>query len=135
MSDGQRIQDALKNARTQLQSTDSAPFTRPAFELLQDTIDEFIGDLVDEAQRIAKRYKSEVISASYVSAAGAYLIASRSRRFFRHIGTIGGILLGGSLSNVLSMAQADKFPVVGTLVSIAVGLLGTFLVALHIAKD
>ena len=45
-------------------------------------------------------------------------------------------LLGGSLSNILAMAQTgSSFPVLGTLVSVAVGLVGTFLVAVHIAKD
>jgi hypothetical protein len=47
-----------------------------------------------------------------------------------------GIFLGGSLSNILAMAQAgNTFPVLGTLVSLGVGLIGTFLVAVHIVKD
>jgi hypothetical protein len=124
------------NARGRLTSIDPAPFTPSAFVLLQDTIDEFIADLLDESFRIAKRHKSEVVSVNYVQAAGTYLVASRARRMFRHMGTVGGILLGGSLSNILAMAQTGTaFPVVGTLVSVGVGLLGSFLVAVHIAKD
>jgi hypothetical protein len=92
-------------ARAELRSVDPAPFTPSAFGLLQDTVDEFIGDLLDESFRIAKRHKSEVVSANYVQAAGTYLVASRARRLFRHMGTVGGILLGGSLSNILAMAQ------------------------------
>lgn len=126
----------LRAARQKLASIDHAPFTHSAFRTLQDLIDEFIEDLVAEASRIAKRHGSEVISANYVTAAGTYLIASRSRRLFRHMGTMGGTLLGGSLSNILAMAQSgNTFPVIGTLVSIGVGFIGAFLVAIHIAKD
>lgn len=124
------------DVRNRLATIDPAPFTPSAFRLLQDSIDEFIVDLLDESFRIAKRHKSEVVSANYVEAAGTYLVASRARRVFRHMGTVGGILLGGSLSNILAMAQTGSaFPVVGTLVSVGVGLLGSFLVAVHIAKD
>lgn len=123
-------------ARAELRSVPPSPLTPAAFELLQDTVDEFIGDLLDESFRIAKRHKSEVVSANYVQAAGTYLVASRARRLFRHMGTIGGILLGGSLSNILAMAQTGaSFPIVGTLVSVGVGLVGSFMVAIHIVKD
>lgn len=138
MSEGPKdlVTDVVSTARQSLSAMDSAPFTPSAFALLQDTVDEFIGDLMDEALRIAKRHKSEVVSANYVQAASSYLVTSRARRLFRHMGTIGGILLGGALSNILAMAQAGStFPVIGTLVSIGVGLVGSFLVAIHIAKD
>jgi len=123
------------DARERLATVDPKPFTTSAFALLQDTIDEFISDLIDESFKIAKRQKSEVVSAHYVEAAGLYLVASRARRMFRHMGTLGGILLGGSLSNILAMAQSNTFPVIGTLVSITIALIGTSLVAVHIAKD
>jgi len=52
------------------------------------------------------------------------------------MGTVGGIILGGSLSNILAMAQTGHdFPVLGTLISIGTGLVGTFLVAVHVVKD
>lgn len=127
---------ALQQAAKNLQALDPSPFTPSAFRALIEIVDDFIADLVDEALKVAKRHKSEVVSLSYVQHAGEYLIASKARRLFRHMGTLGGILLGGSLSNILAMAQTgSSFPVLGTLVSVAVGLVGTFLVAVHIAKD
>jgi histone H3/H4 len=137
MTDGvDNVAAIIHDAREKLRTVAPAPFTESAFRVLQDTIDEFISDLMDESFRIAKRHKSEVVSANYVQAAGTYLVASRARRFYRHMGTVGGILLGGSLSNILAMAQSGTtFPMVGTLVSVAVGLIGSFLVAVHIAKD
>lgn len=127
---------AIAQARATLRESPTSPFTPNAFRAFLDAVDEFITDLMDESHRIAKRHKSEVISERYVQAASSYLIASRARRLFRHMGTVGGILLGGALSNILAMAQAGTaFPVLGTIVSIGVGIIGTFLVALHIAKD
>lgn len=113
-----------------------APFTENALAQLRATVNEFIADLINESFRIAKRHRSEVVSVRYVESAATYLVASRARRIFRHFGTIGGILVGGSLSNILAMAQnSQALPVVGSLVSVAVGIVGTFLVAIHIAKD
>jgi hypothetical protein len=128
--------EIVRRAQERLSTADPTPFTPSAFALLKDTIDEFISDLMEESFRIAKRHKSEVVSANYVQAAGTYLVVSRQRRIFRHMGTVGGILLGGSLSNILAMAQSGvSFPLIGTLVSVAMGFIGSSLVAVHIAKD
>lgn len=125
-----------EQVRTELASTDPSPFSPTAFKELRNTINEFIGDLIDESLKISRRHQSEVISANYVRQASEHLIASRSRRIFRHLGTVGGIMLGGAISNILSMAQTGtSFPMLGTLVSVGVGLVGSFLVAIHVAKD
>lgn len=57
------------------------------------------------------------------------------RQFSRHLGTVGGILLGASLSNILAMAAANQFPTMGTLLLIALAIIGTFAVTFHIARD
>jgi hypothetical protein len=126
----------LEQAKKSLSTIDPSPFTPGAFQALTEIINDFIGDLVDESLRIAKRHKSEVVSRNYVHHASEYLISNQPRRIFRHMGTVGGILLGGSLSNILAMAQTgNSFPLLGTLVSIGVGLVGTALVAVHVVKD
>ena len=127
MPDPNPLTETLAQATAALASVDPFPFTTNAFARLQTVIRGFITDLIDESWRIAKRHKSEVVSEGYVDAASTYLIASRTRRLFRHMGTLGGILLGGSLSNILSMLQAAKpFPVAATLASLGIGILGTF---------
>jgi hypothetical protein len=128
---------SLQQAARDLQGTDPSPFTPNAYQRLTEIVNDFIKDLVGESLRIAKRHKSEVVSINYVQHAGEYLIASRARRLYRHMGTLGGVLLGGSLSNILAMVQAggNSLPLLGTLVSIGICLIGTFLVAIHFAKD
>ena len=127
----------LDRANKDLANVNPSPFTSGAFRALTEIIDEFIGDLVDESYRIARRRKSEdVVSINDVQQAGEHLISTRPRRLFRHMGTVGGSLFGVSLSNILAMAQTgDSFPILGTLVSIGIGLVGTFLMAIHMAKD
>lgn len=129
--------DALvRKAEMNLSDLEPSPLTAGAFEALKDIVNDFISDLVDESLKVAKRHRSEVVSRSYVEHAGEYLIASRSRRLFRHMGTVGGILVGGALSNILAMAQAGAtLPLTGTLISVGVGLVGTFLVAAQIVRD
>jgi len=130
------VDEALEMARARLGNTNSGPFSPAAFRALQDIVETFINDLIYEALRVSRQHKAEVVSPTYVESASTYLVASRVRRLFRHMGTVGGILLGGSLSNILAMAQTStSLPKGGTLVSVGVGLLGTFLVAMHMVKD
>lgn len=122
-------------ARENLRTTDHSPFTIHAFTLLQDTVDDFIGDLMDEAIRIMKRHKAEMVQTKDVEDARSYLISSRQRKRYQHMGTIGGILLGAALSTILAMVQADSsvsLKAMGLTVSLAI--IGTALVAIHIAK-
>lgn len=126
----------IQQAESNLSNLNPSPLTPGAFEALKDIVNDFISDLIDESLKVAKRHRSEVVSRSYVEHAGEYLIASKSRRMFRHMGTVGGILVGGALSNILAMAQAgNSLPLTGTLVSVGVGLVGTFLVAAQIVRD
>jgi hypothetical protein len=125
-----------EEAARNLASVDPSPFTPDAFRALIEIVNGLIGDLIDESLKTSRRHKSEIVSRSYVYHASEYLISSQPRRLFRHMGTIGGILLGGSLSNILAMAQTGHdFPLLGTLISIGIGLVGTFLVAVHVVKD
>jgi hypothetical protein len=63
------------------------------------------------------------------------LVALTSRKFFRHIGTIGGIIAGASSSNILSMVGSDSFTSLGVLVSVVFLVAGVFMITLHIGKE
>lgn len=129
------VEEILKNAEKVLANTEHLPFSSSAFELLKAKIGEYISMLVAESSKVSKRYKADSISAVNVERASEYLLTSSSRRFFRHLGTVGGILLGASLSNFLSMATTNQYATMGILVSAGLGIVGAFLIALNIAKD
>jgi hypothetical protein len=114
---------------------DAQPFSPPAFETLKAKISEYLRDLLTESIKVSRRYNADTVSAAHVERAAEYLVSSMSRRLFRHVGTVGGILFGAALSNLLTMTLAGQFTSSGTLLSAALGFVGAFMVALHIAKD
>lgn len=129
------LERILEEADAQMQDIDGSPFTSPAFSALKEKTNEYITQLVLESVRVSKRYKTDTVSEVHVKQANEHLISGGSNRISRHLGTIGGILLGASLSNILAMTAANQFPPVGALSSIVLAMIGTFTVAFHIAKD
>ena len=100
--------------RRQLQTIDPSLFSSRAVSRLKENIDDFTSDLVSESIKVSKRYRSDTVSAAHVEKACDYLVANTSRRLFRHLGTVGGILLGAALSNVLTMTAAESYTTVNT---------------------
>lgn len=131
----QIAQTTVQQAENQLRKTDSSPFSPSAFSTLKDKIAQHITELVNESVKVSKRHRADTISAAHVERASEYLVTSTSRRIYRHLGTLGGILLGAALSNILAMTLAGQYTGGGTIVSASLGIVGAFLIALHIAKD
>ena len=116
-------------------TSDRPPFSVPAYEILRTRIAEYISDLVTESARIAKRSRADDISATHVQRAAEHLTGTTRGRFFRHLGTVGGIMLGGALSNILSMTLENRYGPAGILITTGVAIIGAALVAAHIAND
>lgn len=125
----------IKHAETEIDNISPSPFSPPAFATLKFKVAEYISDLVNESIKVSQRHQSDTVSSAHVERASEYLVSSTSRRLFRHVGTVGGILLGASLSNLLTMTIAGQYTAFGTLVSSGLGIVGAFLVALFMAKD
>jgi hypothetical protein len=84
---------------------------------------------------VSKRHRSDNVAESHVEAAVQFLVGDAPSRIFRHLGTIGGVLLGAGLSNFLSMITTKVFTVPSVAITVALAVIGAFLVALHIARD
>jgi hypothetical protein len=126
---------AIDQATRALEDVNPSPFTENAFKTLKENIAGYIEELISESSRLAKRYRSDAISATHVERASEYLLASSSRRVFRHLGTVGGLLFGAALSNLLSMTTTATYNSIGIIVTCALGFAGAFMIALHISKD
>jgi hypothetical protein len=129
------IKAVLQQAERELTTDDTLPFSPPAYSLLKWKIAEYISDLVVESVKVSKRHQADTVSAAHVEQASAYLVSSTSRRIFRHLGTIGGILLGSAISNILAMTIANQYTATNTLISVILGIVGAFLIALYMAKE
>ena len=131
----EEVRAAIDQAETQLHGIDASPFSPAAFSALKTRIAEHVGELVGESIKVSKRHRADTVSAAHVERASEHLVASTSRRFYRHLGTVGGIFLGAALSNILAMVRASQYTGEGTILSVALGIGGAFMIALHIAKD
>jgi len=131
----EKARAVIKEAETQLQSIDPSPFSPPAFGTLKAKIAQHVTELINESIKVSKRHRADTVSAAHVERASDYLVSSTSRRVYRHLGTVGGILLGAALSNILAMTLAGQYTGVGTILSATLGIGGAFMIALHIAKD
>lgn len=130
------VQNVVAEAMSDLVDLgDVSPFSTSAFETLKAKISEYVAELLNESTKVSKRYRADTVSAAHVERAAEYLVSSTSRRIYRHLGTVGGILLGATLSNILAMIVANQYTGVGTVLSVALGIIGAFAIALHIAKD
>lgn len=136
MADREREADALlREAEHQLASVDPGPFSPQAFHVLKLKVSDYVRALIVESAKISRHRRADVISATHVEQASDYLVTSSSRRWFRHVGTVGGILLGASLSNFLSMTTVNQYSATGVIVSAILAVIGAFGVALHIGKE
>jgi histone H3/H4 len=129
------LQQIIGIAEQELRYAEHTPFSSKAFTLLKEKISEYAVQLITESTKVARRHASEQVSTSDVEHAAQYLVASTTRKVYRHVGTIGGILLGTAASNVLSMITTHQYTLAGILVTFILTLLGTFLIAAHIVKD
>ena len=129
------LQQIVATAEQELRNTGHTPFTPKAFERLKEKISEYAVQLIAESVKVARRRESEIVSTQNVEHASQYLVSSTSRKVYRHIGTIGGILLGVAGSNFLSMITANLFTLNGVVVTVVFTLVGGVLIASHIVKD
>src|SRR5258707_1034345 len=117
MADDQQRSVLTLAERLPLQSP--KPFSTPGFSALEQEIEAYINDLIDEAAKLARRYRADDVSAMHVVQAAQNLTASAKHRVYRHLGTIGGIILGAGLSSVLTITTAPPpIPLLGFLISI-----------------
>jgi histone H3/H4 len=125
----------IEVADRNLQGVDQTPFSEPAFLRFKESVSSYISQLFVESIKTARRHQSETVSTSDVERANQYLISSSSHKVYRHFGTIGGILLGASVSNLLSMVTTNAYNINGIIVTVILAIIGSFLVALHMSRE
>lgn len=122
-------------ARAHLPSKAPTPFSERGFDRVMEAVSDYIDVLTGEAYRIARRGRADTISDEHVEEAANHLLTTRARSVFRHLGTVGGILLGTAISQLVTMLSENKFSSVGVVLTATFGILGAFLIALHMAKE
>lgn len=113
---------------------DVRPFTSAGFALLKQRISEFTNDLVIEANKTSRRHGTDDISGVHVDSAAKYLVSTNAGRKVVYYGTIGGLLVGASLSNALTFINGTPATPISLGITFGLGIVGAFLVALQFAK-
>ena len=118
-----------------LSALDGTILSPAAFSLLEHRIEAYITELISESRRVAKRQRADTVSEAHVEQASNYLVDMPRRRLHRHLGTVGGILLGVALSAALSMITTAVYTTPGFIIILTFAVVGTSLITFHIAKD
>jgi hypothetical protein len=128
---------ALTNiAHGTLQHIPRSPFSESGFDELERKVDQYIDDLVLESVRIMQRRQADTISQTYVQQASDNLVATRPRKLFALIGTIGGILLGTAASSFLEFTKAtNTISPTQAVTAGLLGVLGAVMVALQFSRE
>ena len=127
-SDKQKLRSLIRKVDTRRQKGSNCPFSKNAKAVLRKKTKWFFRQLNSVAKKYAKKDRVDSVSEIHVKEAFGYLINGRNGRIFRHLGTIGGIFLGASLSAFLGGEYSILF-------IMACGIVGTAMVAYYIAKD
>ena len=114
--------------------TQKAPFTEQGMARLTSSVLGYADELIVEAARNAKRQGTDNISASHVDAASQYLVASNPGRRVALLGSFGGLLVGAALSETVLMINGEQVKPMTAAVTVTMGLVGSFLMALQWAK-
>ena len=134
MSDLERT---ILEANSILTNIEHKPFSKKAFELLKEKFSIYATLLITESVRNAKNSKMDNVSASHIEKASEYLVSKNIKKSSKLIGTIGGVLLGATISNILSMSTSspNEFSIYGIISTVILGIVGSFMIAINIFKE
>lgn len=133
MNDIEKILSDVDNTITNISHRE---FTEKAFQKYKESIAIYISSLFVESQKSANRDKADNISTSHVELATKYLVKYSKNKTTRLFGILGGLLLGSTLSNLFSMTVfGQQYNVIGLIMTIIFGIIGSFLIGINIMKE
>lgn len=130
-----RLVEPYTEANQAFSAMPHVPFSESGADMLQAKVDAYRGELVREAGRIAKYHQADVVSAGDIERANENVLAEPRRKIYRHLGTLGGIMLGVAGSNLMNIITAQSYTMLGLLLTFVLGVLGTLLLGIHFARE
>ncbi len=114
----------------ELQKASTRQFSGKAYILLKQKIEGYISELIRESIRNAERENLDSVSATHIEKASNYLISSSRGKVNKIVSSIGGVLLGATLSNVVNMIlKGGDTSIGGIVTTVVLGIIGAFLLA------
>lgn len=125
----------IQEVDKRLEKINHSPFSTEAFETLKEKVGQYITELVLESIKTSERYQSDTISKTYVERASLYLFSSKSRKLYKNLGMLGGIILGASVSNIFTMITSRNYSTLGVILAIVLVSSAIFMITLGMVKD
>lgn len=128
----------VARSRESLADLDVQPtLTDQGLRRLQRSIEEYIRDVVTFSGRISLRRDNDgVITSADVGQAERFLVGSRGSTLSDQMGTIGGVLLGGGLGNLVNVVATDSsLTAVSVILTLVLCVVGVALMAYQITRS
>src|SRR5688572_5935500 len=111
-------------------------FTKEGLKKYIECCNSYVITLYRESLRVSKINHTDNISSSHVSIAYNNLIRKKGNKILRLSGSIGGLLLGCSISNLFAMTTTGQiFSSTGIIATVAITIIGTYLFANQYIKE
>lgn len=131
-----KLSDAIDEANAALEKADATPFSDKAYESLRQKISDYIGSLISESLRISKRHKADIVSQNHIEQANEHLISKRRSKLNYLAGTLGGIFLGATVSNIFGMMVLNQtYSLTGIITTLVIGVVGSFLISINLNNE
>jgi hypothetical protein len=102
---------------------------------LQLRVSEYVQSLTAASALIARQGQADIISAAHVEQASQLLVATSKRRWARHLGAVGILLLGSALTSFYSMISSNHYSREEVFVSVVLAIAGAVGYTYHIIRD
>ena len=128
------LDEVIERVKTELEKAESTPFSDHAFKEFEEQVGTYAVELIKESVKRAKRHQAEGVSSSDVRYSSQYLVPNTSHKIYRHAGVLGGIFLGATISNILSLTTS-QYGLNGILLTFILTLIGGSFITVHMMKD
>jgi len=128
------LREISRKIELEFDNFQSSLFSKEAFTTLKLKTKSYVSIQFSEALNISRRHQADNVSASHVERANEQLIQISKNRIVSHLSTIGSILLGVSLSNIINMTVTEQYSNIGIFISAGFGIVGAFSIALNFKK-
>ena len=129
------LEKIIAAAEAELGQSTPKIFSEEGFDRLKQRIGEFIGELILESARVARRHQSDSVSSAYVDRAGEHLASGKASRWQKIVEGLGAIILGIGLATAGSMVQLGVYTTRGVIVSVVCIVVGMPAFMFHIMKE
>lgn len=128
--ENQNFNKIIANIDEEVQKISPKPFSPKAFQKLKQYISIYIVELISESVKNAKRENLDSVSGTHIDKAQKYLTSSNNLKTNKLYSSIGGVLLGATLSNVVNMVlRTGEITAPGVIITVLLGIFGSFLLA------